>query len=158
MVPAYPLLASAGAYAPNAVYTPAQIKEIIQHAYVHGIRVVFELDMPGHAASWSKGYPDVCAKCPQYESEVNNIPLNPAVQQTFDLVAAVIKHTSSLMMDQFIHFGGDELETGCWKEDKVGDYYCYCKPIRLRNSHMYHQRIRHIEHCSIHAKDGFHIF
>jgi len=118
VVPKFAKLAQFGAYAPRAVYTPQNLQDIIQFAYEHGIRVLFELDMPGHAASWSKGYPNVCAKCPSFESDVNAIPLSPAVPETFDLVQGVIQYTSSVMLDQFIHFGGDELQTGCWKEDK----------------------------------------
>ena len=64
--------------------------------------------MPGHAASWCKGYPEVCpsASCTQ--------PLNVAANQTFDLITQLLGectgnkastkgNPSGLFPDNFIH-------------------------------------------------------
>jgi hexosaminidase len=51
-IPAYPKLSEAGAYAPHAMYTPDQVKDIIDYAFLRGVRVVFEFDIPGHSTSW----------------------------------------------------------------------------------------------------------
>jgi hexosaminidase len=70
--------------------------------------------MPGHAASWCKGYPSVCPSptCAQ--------PLNPASPDTFELITALLGECTGkaplggLFPESMIHLGGDEVNTGCW--------------------------------------------
>ena len=62
---ALPLLAAKGAWAPDKVYTPADLQALVAHARTRGVRVVPELDMPGHAYSWGLGYPELTSPtCP----------------------------------------------------------------------------------------------
>jgi hexosaminidase len=79
--------------------------------------VLPEVDVPGHAASWGAALPDIVAKCPSLSANINNIPLNPALQQTYDAVAAVFGDIASMFPDAFVHTGGDEVELPCWLED-----------------------------------------
>merc|ERR1712203_77547 len=88
-----------------------------------------EFDMPGHAGSWCAGYPEVCpsTSCTQ--------PLNVANNATFDLIEDLLgectgkrasepgKPSPGLFKDNFIHLGGDEVNTGCWtKTDSVASW------------------------------------
>ena len=50
----HPEMAQYGAFSQQEVYNTDEIKNIIQYAMVRGIRVVPELDTPGHALSWAK--------------------------------------------------------------------------------------------------------
>jgi hexosaminidase len=76
--------------------------------------MVVEIDGPGHAASWCKGYPEICPApdCPQ--------PLNPAVNATFDVLHDLYfdltggKRGAGLFFDNIMHLGGDEVNTDCW--------------------------------------------
>lgn len=80
-----------------------------------------EFDMPGHASSWCRGYPDVCPSptCTQ--------PLNVATNATFDLITGLLREMtggkastpaapSGLFPDNFLHLGGDEVDTSCWTQ------------------------------------------
>ena len=68
----------------------------------------------GHAASWCKGYPEVCPspQCTQ--------PLNPASASTFELIEALLGECTGkvagagLFPEKLIHLGGDEVDTSCW--------------------------------------------
>lgn len=50
-----------GSYTPMERYSIMDLEEIVEYARMRGIRVVPELDVPGHEASWCKGYPR-CAR------------------------------------------------------------------------------------------------
>jgi len=85
---------------------------------MRGVRVIVEFDMPGHAASWCKGYPEVCPAVNCVE------PLNVANNFTFELISGLLSECtgdkrsthealSGLFPDNFIHLGGDEVNTNC---------------------------------------------
>ncbi len=118
----FPLLSEKGAYDPEyAVYKPEQVKFIKDYAKQRGITVIMEIDVPGHSYSFGKGYPEIVANCPSYAANINNIPLNPASEQTFQVLEGIIKQLSQLFGEdndsRYMHFGADELVTSCWKED-----------------------------------------
>lgn len=52
---AYPQLAAKGAYSPAHQYTTSQILDLVQYAKQRGVRVLPELEAPGHSTSWAYG-------------------------------------------------------------------------------------------------------
>ena len=69
----FPSLTERGAYHPRqAVYAPHDVDFIIASAHNRGIRVVPEVDVPGHTASWGNGFGTeresggVTVHCPEY--------------------------------------------------------------------------------------------
>merc|ERR1712232_1402688 len=108
-----------GAYSELERYTQDDVASIIEYARLRGVRVIVEFDMPGHAASWCVGYPEICPSptCAQ--------PLNVASNATFSLIEGLLEeitggHASKpgapagLFPDHFVHLGGDEVDTSCW--------------------------------------------
>lgn len=93
------------------------VKSIVEYAKERGIRVVPEFDIPGHAYSWGKGYPDLTVSCPNYQSNINNVPLNPTLNSTYDMLSQVIPEMASLFYDNYFHIGGDEVVYGCWEDN-----------------------------------------
>jgi len=110
----FPLLSAKGAYDPTAVYSTADIQDIVTYARERGIRVVVEFDMPGHAASWGKGDPSLTVRCPAYEHNINNIPLDPTQPHTYQVLEGFLSEMASLFPDNTLHLGGDEIVFGCW--------------------------------------------
>jgi hexosaminidase len=51
--PSAPLL-SRGAYSPSAVYSAEDVALVTKHGADRGVKVMLEIDIPGHAASWTK--------------------------------------------------------------------------------------------------------
>jgi len=113
----YPLLAEAGCWGPGAVYSHADLQQVVQYALYRGVRVVVEFDMPGHAASWGRAYPNITVYCQDYESNVNNIPLDPTQPFTYQLVQNFLLEMATLFPDAYVHLGGDEVVMGCWEEN-----------------------------------------
>jgi len=52
------------AWFPGLVYTPKDIKQIVDYATDRGVRVVVEIDTPGHASCWQTVYPQLFVNCP----------------------------------------------------------------------------------------------
>jgi hexosaminidase len=53
-----------GAYSPTEIYSTDDVSKIVAYAKSRGVRVMIEIDTPGHSASWAAGYPDSVASCP----------------------------------------------------------------------------------------------
>jgi hexosaminidase len=65
----YPLLSQKGAYSPQAVYSAEDVSDFVDYAKKRGVRVVPEIDTPGHAY-WYEGVPN----CFQKEEDVSSDP------------------------------------------------------------------------------------
>jgi len=110
----YPELSGQGSYVPDAIYTTSMVESVKNYALTFGIRVVLEFDVPGHAASWGFGYSNLTVDCPAYSANINNIPLNPTYQFTYNVLEGIINQTSTILLDKCMHMGGDEVVYGCW--------------------------------------------
>jgi hexosaminidase len=111
----YPALAKSGATGsasdPQAMaqyYTRADIGEIVAHAAARHIVVVPEISLPGHAGAAIRA-------CPELDGGFNT--LNPAREQTWHFVEAVLTEAMELFPSQWIHFGGGEVYRAKWNTD-----------------------------------------
>ena len=120
-----PELARLGAHHPSLVYTPGEMRAVVAAAHARGIRVVPELDMPGHVASWAHGRPDVVVTCPERVAEddeglehgANRAALHPLNEATYTLIAELLAELASIFPDRYMHLGGDEVDGQCWLSD-----------------------------------------
>eukprot|EP00033_Pygsuia_biforma_P000207 GCRY01000259.1.p1 GENE.GCRY01000259.1~~GCRY01000259.1.p1 ORF type:complete len:518 (-),score=131.67 GCRY01000259.1:530-2083(-) len=128
-IKSYPDLSAKGAYGPNAVYTQTMMKELIEFGREHGVRVMVETDIPGHAASWEKGVPGVVTNCPGFAHNINNLNLDPSCNKTFPVIEAVISELAAVFPDNYFHIGGDELVLGCWRESAAVSHFMKEKGI-----------------------------
>ncbi|MFK5959468.1 MAG: family 20 glycosylhydrolase [Lutibacter sp.] len=102
-------------------YTQNQIKELVQYASDRGIRVIPEIDVPGHATAILAAYPELASKDTIYSVErfagIFNPTLDPTNEKTYIVLADLFKEMSQLFPYKYFHIGGDENKGKHWNEN-----------------------------------------
>ena len=125
----YPVMTK-DAYSAREQYSQSDIKNVIAYAQARAVRVIPEVDMPGHSSSgWKQIDPSIVACANSWWSN-DNWPLHTAVEpnpgqleilnpKTYEVVTNVYNELSGLFTDNFFHVGADELQTGCYNESSL---------------------------------------
>jgi hypothetical protein len=123
-----PMLAYSTTLDGNAqVYTPDELRDIVQYAKGLGVAVVPEINVPGHSASWA-GVPGLIVQCPNFIcSKGYGVPLNVTHPKLRPVLKDVLKEVIEIFDDPpFLHLGGDEVNMAidCFREinEKMFDY------------------------------------
>lgn len=102
-----------GAYAPDAVYTHADVSTVVQAAWERGIIIVPEFDGPAHATAWGTGYPNLVISCPDGQSLLNPTEAGGV----YTVIEGLLAEFIPLFKTDMVHWGGDEVEdTTCWEQ------------------------------------------
>lgn len=113
----FPELSGKGSFYPKQVYTPKEVKTVVEYGRLRGIRVIPELDTPAQTLSWAKGRPGLLTTCYDTNSgKPNGLfgPIDPSNQTNFDFVTALLNEVLTAFPDQYIQLGGDQVDFTCW--------------------------------------------
>jgi len=123
-VKSYPNLWKAS-FSNDERYTQTDLAYVVEYARERGIRVIPEFDGPGHMFSWGVGYPDLWPENYLLQPNCDNycptgdctVPIDVSSPLVFPLLKSVFSEmfgSEGIFQDDFVHFGGDEVEVGCW--------------------------------------------
>ena len=113
----------------TTTYSPADVKQFVQYCADRGVRLIPEFDVPGHTASWGKGYPSLTVSCPAQierdagtsvpmrEHGIDRVAMHPLRNETFRFLDAFFKEVFEAFPDSMLHIGGDEVNGDCWAVD-----------------------------------------
>jgi hypothetical protein len=118
----FPLLSAKGAYASQAVYSLDDLRAVVAFARSRGVRVVVEIEMPGHG-SFSAGMPQLSL------SSCGDV-LDPTKDATYDFLGTFLAEMATVFDDPLMYLGGDEVgfDPKCkWPGSRVCGYHCFDK-------------------------------
>ena len=93
-------------------FTQVQIAEIIQYADQRGIRVVPEIDLPGHSTAILTAFPELASIPRAYQLQdhwgVFDPTVDPTKEKNYVFLDTLLTEVASLFPDHYFHIGGDE--------------------------------------------------
>lgn len=104
-------------------YSHEDVKEVLAYAAERYVRVIPEIDVPGHGVAALVAYPELaCMKAPDavnvgnkfYGEDENTLCVGK--EYTFEFMEKVLTEVADLFPDEYIHIGGDECFKGFWHE------------------------------------------
>lgn len=98
-------------------YTKAEIREIVAYAAARHVRVVPEIDFPGHSMVTMRCYPEL--KCALGEDKAFKLwdhDVCPGSEFTYRFFEKVFDEVCELFPDEYVHIGGDEANMKNWAQ------------------------------------------
>jgi hexosaminidase len=119
----HPEFSRLGAYSPEKVYTPEEIKEIVRFGKARGVRVLPEFDAPAHVG---EGFQNsdllTCFNAQPWQQYCVEPPcgqFNPSKDKLYNILEDIYRE----MLEYFdnpdiFHMGGDEVSFNCWNSSE----------------------------------------
>lgn len=119
----------------HGYYSQKEIKEVIEYAKQLCIKVVPEIDVPGHSEAALIAYPELtCGKsAPSSVMEYTSNLFCGGNEATYTFLQNVLNEVCELFPSEYIHLGGDEAPKDVWDTCKVCQNKI--KLENLKNSH-----------------------
>ena len=109
----HPELAEFGAVCDVCVYTESDIQLVVDTAANLGIRVIVEVDLPGHIRVLGASHPELMSEC--NDGTAADV-IDPTNNATMVLVRDIYRELTDLFPDNWIHIGADEVKVECWTQ------------------------------------------
>lgn len=121
----YPKLTETGAWRTEAdgrrhggFYTQDQIRDVVEYARRRNIRVVPEIEMPGHASAAIAAYPELSCSGKKIQVQTGWGVFNHAAcvgkESSFRFLENVLDEVMALFPSPYLHIGGDEVPEDAW--------------------------------------------
>ncbi|WP_308990398.1 beta-N-acetylhexosaminidase [Mariniflexile litorale] len=110
-------------YPHQGFYTQEEIKGIIAYAEERQIRIVPEIEMPGHAMAAIASYPwlgilGANTKVPEFFGKLDD-SFNIADPKVYEFLTDVLEEVFELFPGNVVHIGGDEVMFDVWKNSEM---------------------------------------
>lgn len=104
-------------------YSQQQMRDIVSYASERGVRVVPEIDFPGHASALAVAMPQLISAPGPYQMErgwgVFKPLLDPSNEQVYQFIDTLVGEVSAIFPDPYIHIGGDEVDASQWNSSEA---------------------------------------
>ncbi|WP_299551570.1 beta-N-acetylhexosaminidase [Seonamhaeicola sp.] len=112
----------------SGYYTQDDIREIVSYAAARHIKVIPEIEMPGHASAAIASYPWLGAKNKQIEIPEALLAIYKDIYNVADpgvraFIKDVIDEIIPLFPSKIIHIGGDEVKYDQWKASPMANEF-----------------------------------
>ena len=100
-------------------YSKQQLLDLVAYAANRGVRIIAEVDVPGHVTHWLTAYPEwgMYAVQPSDRFGVHKACLNPTDEAVYIALEAIFSEVVEIFPDDFVHVGGDEVNPSWWSEN-----------------------------------------
>lgn len=119
-------------------YSAEQIKMLNEYAYLHGVEIIPEIEMPGHAAALVTAYSEIFMCSDPNGCNPENIWIKQIICAGSEAAMSSLKVLLNEVADMFpyskyLHIGGDEAAIGVW----AGCRHCldYMKEHGIKDIH-----------------------
>lgn len=114
---------------PARYYTQNDIREIVDYASRLHIKVIPEIDMPGHATAANKAYPEFSGGGSEKYPEFT---FDPGKEGTYAYLTDILREVNVLFPSRLLHLGGDEVSFGNQKWNSNKDIAHLMKREKLK--------------------------
>ena len=101
-------------------YTIEQLQTLVVYAADRGVRIVPELDVPGHVTHWLCAYPQWGSEPanPSQRFGVHLGCLDPTRDEVYVALASLFAEVAQVFPDRYVHVGGDEVNPTWWQRSE----------------------------------------
>ncbi|XOV84130.1 MAG: beta-N-acetylhexosaminidase [bacterium] len=106
-------------------YSHADMQHLVEYASDRGIRVVPEIDVPGHVNCWLTAYPEWGLQPVGATTRfgVHKACLDVTNESVYTALDALFDEVAQIFPDVYVHIGGDEVHPAWWREsDQVQQF------------------------------------
>ncbi|KAI0235238.1 Glucosamine-6-phosphate isomerase (Glucosamine-6-phosphate deaminase) (GNPDA) (GlcN6P deaminase), partial [Massospora cicadina] len=111
----------------NQIYTFKDIKDVVNYALDHGVRVIPELEAPAHSYAIGLTHPEIMTcmdrdDWSKFAAEPPSGQIDPTNPKSIAIVNDIIDEFTDIFRDKYIHLSGDEFNPNCWDTTSIRDY------------------------------------